>query len=102
MLLIALTLFNKQLVSMKYHEVAGLALVALMILHIAINTKIVTAMCKKFLKVPAAIKVGLVVDILLLVCFICLGTSGILISRTVLTEISSGNMMFPCQFFDLF
>lgn len=94
MLLVVLTLFNKQLVSMKYHEVAGIVLLALMILHIAVNIRIAAAMCKKFRKVPAAIKAGLVVDILLLLCFAGLGISGILISRTVLTGISSRNMMF--------
>ena len=94
MLLVVLTLFNKQLISMKYHEVAGIVLLALMILHIAVNIRIAAAMCKKFLKVPAAIKVGLAVDILLLLCFAGLGISEVLISRTVLTGISSGNMIF--------
>lgn len=94
MLLAALTLFNKQLISMNYHEIAGLVLIALVIVHIIINVKTVTAMCKKFIRVPAAIKAGLIVDILLLLCFICLGISGILISKTILTSISSTNMIF--------
>lgn len=94
MLLMMLTFFNKQLISMQYHEIAGLVCIALVIVHIVINLKTVTAMCKKFMKVPLAIKTGLIVDILLLLCFICIGVSGVLISRTILTGISSTNMIF--------
>ena len=94
MLLMMLTFFNKQLISMQYHEIAGLVCIALVVIHIGINLKTVTAMCKKFMKVPLAIKTGLIVDILLLLCFICIGVSGVLISHTILTGISSTNMIF--------
>lgn len=94
MLIMMLTLFDKQFISMAYHEIAGLILLALIIVHIALNIKTAAAMCKKFLRVPPAIKVGLVVDILLLVCFVLLGVSGVLISHTVLTGISSDNVIF--------
>lgn len=94
MLLMTLTLFNKQFISMKYHEIAGLVLIAVVIVHIIVNIKTITAMCKKFIKVPLAIKIGLIVDILLFVCFVWIGISGILISHTILTGISSGNMIF--------
>lgn len=94
MLLMTLTLFSKQFISMQYHEIAGLILIALIAVHIAVNIRTVKAMCKKFIRVPAAIKTGLVVDILLLICFAVLGISGILISHTVLTNISSDNIIF--------
>lgn len=79
---------------MKYHEIAGLVLIAIVIAHIIVNIKTVIAMCKKFIKVPVAIKIGLIVDILLFVCFVWIGISGILISHTILTGISSGNIIF--------
>lgn len=94
MLLIVLTLFNKQLISMMYHEIAGLILAALVLLHIAVNMKTALVMCKKFMKVSAAVKAGLVVDAFLLACFACLGASGVMISRTILTGISSSSMIF--------
>lgn len=94
MLIMTITLFNKQLISMRYHEIAGILLIVLVTVHIVVNMKIAVAMCKKFMKVPLNIKVGLIVDILLLLCFVCLGVSGILISKTILTEISSTNMFF--------
>lgn len=90
----AATLFSKQLISMQYHEVAGLILIGLVVVHIVINIKTASAMCKKFLKDPAAIKTGLVVDILLLLCFALVGISGVLISHTILTGISSDNVIY--------
>lgn len=92
--LMSLTIFSKQLISMRYHEIAGLLMIVLIILHIALNIKTVKGMCKKFIKVPVTVKAGLITDILLLVCFALIGISGILISHTILTEISSDNMFF--------
>ena len=94
MLIASLTLFSKQFISMNYHEIAGLVLVGLVIVHIVINTKTIVAMTKKFMKVPLSIKVGLVVDILLIICYGLIGVSGIFISKTILTSISSTNMIF--------
>ncbi len=94
MLLLTLTLFSKQLISMQYHEIAGLILIALIIVHIVINIRTAKAMCKNFKKVPAAVKSGLVVDILLLFCFGLLGISGILISHTIFIGIASDNLFF--------
>ncbi len=94
MLLMMLTLFSKRLISMQYHEIAGLVLIAVVIVHIAVNIGIARAMCRSFMKIPAALKAGLITDILLLLCFALLGVSGVLISHTILTGISSDNMFF--------
>ena len=94
MLLLSVTFFNKSLISLSYHEIAGLILIGIFVLHIVINTKMISAMCKKFVKVPAEIKVGVVVDLLLILCFAWIGISGIMISKTILTGISSNHMVF--------
>ncbi|MGN0178733.1 MAG: DUF4405 domain-containing protein [Monoglobaceae bacterium] len=94
MFLAALTLFSKQFISMEYHEIAGLVLTGLFIIHIAVNFKTMVGMAKKFIRIPTALKVGLIVDILLVVCFAIVAVSGILISHTILTSISSGNTVF--------
>lgn len=94
MLLMMITFFNKSLFGMKYHEIAGLILIAIVIVHIVINLRTIMAMCKKFIKVPAEIKVGVIIDILLVICFAWIGISGIFISKTILTGISSSNMIF--------
>ena len=94
MLLMMLTLFSKQFFGMMYHEIAGLILIAVVILHIAVNIKTAAAIAKKFAKISAEVKIGLIVDILLFICFVWLGISGILSSHTILTEISSENTIF--------
>lgn len=94
MLLTVLTLFSKQLFGMQYHEIAGIILLVLMIVHIAVNLKIASAMGKSFARLPAAVKIGFIADILLILCFIAIGVSGILISHTILTSISSDNVLF--------
>lgn len=94
MLLMALTLFSKQFISMQYHEIAGLVLIAIIIVHIAVNIKIALAMGKNFARIPAAVKAGLIVDILLLICFAWLGISGVLCSHTIFAAIASENTIF--------
>lgn len=94
MILMMLTFYNKRLISMNYHEVAGLILIALVIIHIVINGKMIAAMSKNFIKIPGTAKAGLIVDILLIICFVWLGISGIFSSHTILTQISSDNMIF--------
>ena len=94
MLLASITLFSKHFISMNYHEIAGLVLIGLVIVHIAINIKTIVALTKKFMKVPLSIKVGLVIDILLIISYGFIGISGLLISKTLLTNISSTNMIF--------
>lgn len=92
LLCILVTLFNKRLISMRYHEVAGLSLCVLAAVHIAINSKIVTGMILKFKKMPVQVKAGAITDILLILCFLWIGISGILISHTLLTGISYPTM----------
>ena len=94
MLLMTLTLFSKQFFGMKYHEIAGLVLVGIIFVHICINIKMVSAMCKNFIKIPIGLKTGLIVDILLLICFLWLGLSGVLISHTIFTGITTSNSFF--------
>lgn len=94
LLLMMITFFNKNLISMQYHEIAGLIMIGLVIVHIAINTKMITAMCKNFIRIPLAIKAGVITDILLLLCFLWIGLSGVFISHTILTFISSTNVIF--------
>lgn len=94
LLCLTLTLFNKTLISMKYHEITGLIVIAIMLVHIGINIKTAKAMCVKFAKLPAALKACIIVDILLLITFLWFGISGVLCSKTILTGISSSNAFF--------
>lgn len=93
LLAILVTLFNKRLISMHYHEVAGLLLCVLAVVHIGINSKIITGMLLKFRKMTVQVKIGVIIDILLILCFLWIGISGILISHTLLTGISYPTML---------
>lgn len=64
-----ITFFNKNLFGIAYHEVGGLVLTLLFVLHVAVNLKTLVAMCRKFAKVPAEVKIGAVLDMLLILCF---------------------------------
>ena len=94
MLLLSVTFYSKNLISLSYHEIAGLILIGIFVLHIVINLKSISVMCRKFGKVPAETKAGVVVDFLLILCFAWIGISGIMISKTILTGISSNHMVF--------
>lgn len=94
LLALTITLFNKSLISMKYHEVTGLVVIGIMLIHIGINIKTAKAMCVKFTRLPAALKVCIIIDVLLLINFLCFGISGVLCSKTILTSISSSNNIF--------
>lgn len=94
MLLVAVTLFNEHFINGAYHEIAGLVLLALIVVHIAINLKMAMALGKNIGKIPTKLKVGLVVDILLLLGFVGIGVSGVLISRVVFPGIAVGGGSF--------
>ena len=89
-----LTFFNKNLFGLAYHEVGGLVLTGLFALHVAINFKIFVAMHRKFAKVPAEIKIGAIMDVLLILCFFWIAWSGIMISHTIFESISSDLLIF--------
>lgn len=94
LLVVLLTLYHKRLISMQYHEVAGLLFILLVLVHVSINGKTIIAMCQKFGKMPLPVKAGVIADLLLILCFAWLGISGVLISHTILTGISSSNPLF--------
>lgn len=94
LLALTLTLFNKSFISMKYHEVTGLVIIGIMLIHIGVNIKTAKAMCVKFTRLPVALKTCIIADVLLLINFLWFGISGVLCSKTILTSISSSNNIF--------
>ena len=94
MLIVTVTLFDKSFISLHYHEVAGLVLIGIMALHNIVNIKAFVGMGKYFKQMPRRFQIGFITDIVLLVCFLWIGISGVLCSRTILTWISSDNAFF--------
>ena len=85
MLLAIALFFKKNVLTLSYHEIAGLAIILLFVLHLIINRKWIVTVTKKFFdkSVKTRTKVGFVVDFLLLVCFIIILVTGIMISKIV-------------------
>lgn len=52
MLVVILTLFDKNFINMGYHEIAGILLIGLMVIHNVVNIKTFLSMGKNFKKIP--------------------------------------------------
>lgn len=85
MLAVLLLMYNKNTLGMGFHEIAGLAVCGLFIVHILLNGKWVLVVTGKLFspKVAWRSKVNWLVDVLLLLCFAYILVSGIFISRVV-------------------
>lgn len=85
MVLMAALLYEKGVISIAFHEIAGLVLFGLFVIHIAVNHKWVTTVTKRIFdpKLPIKTKVGYMVNILLLICWVLIGVSGIFISKVI-------------------
>ncbi|MGL4774568.1 MAG: DUF4405 domain-containing protein [Clostridium sp.] len=87
MAIVFVLLFNKMaVVPMTFHEFAGLFIGVVFITHITLNFKWVKQVTLKLFdsKVNARIKLGYIINVLLLICFVLIIISGALISKVVL------------------
>ena len=85
LVLLFTTVFSKNVISLMYHEVVGLVLFALIILHLFLNSAWIKGVCAKLFdkKLPKKTRVTIGVDILLLISFLLIIVSGILISKKI-------------------
>ncbi len=92
MVIVLALLYRKQAISMAFHEIAGLALIGVFFIHIALNGKWVQAVSTKlFAKTtPAKARLLCIVDALLLVSFVLIGVSGVLISKVLFSFQAGG------------
>lgn len=87
MAIVFVLLFNKlAIVPMTFHEIAGLLIGVVVIMHIALNFKWVKQVTLKLFssKMNLRAKFGYIVDALLLLCFVVIIISGIPISHILL------------------
>lgn len=84
-------MYSKNAVNLSFHEIGGLAVCGLFLIHKGLNWKWIVSITKRFFdkSLPAKTRVGYVVNLLLLVSMAFTAVSGIMISKTILTEISS-------------
>lgn len=91
MLVLLTLMYSKMAINMAFHEIGGLVLFLLFILHLIINHKWITGVTKKLFSksLPIKTRIGYIINFLLLISFILVCISGIFISK-VLFQFNSG------------
>ena len=93
MLILLVLMYKKQVISMSFHEIGGLALIGLFVIHHLLNARWIGAVTKRlFAKAtPGLVRARYIVDALLLIAFLTVGVTGILINKTLFTIHVAGN-----------
>ena len=74
----------------KFHEIFGLVLVFLMLVHLCLNMKMIVQSFKNFGRIKAKTKISLIVDILFMLVFMTCIVTGLLSSRFILSTNAPG------------
>lgn len=87
MLAVLLLMYRKNVLGLTFHEIGGMAVCGLFIIHILLNGKWVLAVSGKLFspKIAWRNKLNWLLDFLLLLCFAYILVSGIFISKVVFT-----------------
>ncbi|MEA4939494.1 MAG: DUF4405 domain-containing protein [Christensenella sp.] len=93
MLILLVLMYKKQVISMEFHEIGGLALIGLFLIHHLVNARWIGAVTRRlFAKgMPGLVRARYIVDALLLVAFLAIGVTGVLISKVVFSLHVVGN-----------
>jgi len=85
MLLLLLLMYRKNVLGLTFHEIGGMAVCGLFIIHKLFNGKWILLISGKLFskKTPKRAKLNWLVDFLLILCFVYILVSGILISQVV-------------------
>lgn len=85
MLLIVALLYEKRVISMSFHEIAGLGVFFLFLIHLVFNQKWIKHVSKRILDktLPRKTKLGYIINCLLLISWVLVGVSGVFISKVV-------------------
>lgn len=83
-------MFNKNVISLNFHEIGGLFLGGFILIHNLLNWKWIVAVSKKIFSKDLAFKLrlGYILNFLLLITMALIIVSGIFISKTLFTGIS--------------
>lgn len=86
-------LLDKMALGMKLHEIIGLTMGGAVLIHLVLNYKWITGITKKLFSKSLSNRVRLryILNLLLFICITLIILSGVLISKTILTNISSQN-----------
>ena len=93
MLILLVLMYRKQAVSMAFHEIGGLALIGLFVIHHLVNGRWIAAATKRFFSKATSgfVRACYLVNALLLLAFLAVGVTGVLISKVVFSLHVAGN-----------
>lgn len=93
MIVILAMLFRKEALGMAFHEIAGLCVLGVFVIHVLLNHRWVIAVtCRLFSKKSTIrAKICWLIDAALAICFFLIGLSGILMSKVVFHFNVQGN-----------
>lgn len=93
MALLLILMYNKMAISLSFHELGGLILFGLFLIHKALDWKWIVEVSKKMFgkSIPLKTKFGYVINLLLFICVTVIIISGIMISETLFNGIARGD-----------
>ena len=93
MLILLVLMYRKQVISIAFHEIGGLALIGLFVIHHLVNAKWIGATTRRLFakSTPGLVRARYIVDALLLLAFLAIGITGIFISKVVFSFHVQGN-----------
>ena len=93
-------MYSKNAVSLEFHEIVGLIVLGIMLVHLLINGDWVKAVSKQLFdkNIPAKSKLSWVVDFLLLMCTIVMIVTSLLISKKLFPAIGNHAALNPIHF----
>lgn len=93
LLVLLALMYRKQVVSLEFHEIGGLALIGLFLVHHLVNRKWIGSSTRRFFQkgMPGMVRARYLVDLLLLIAFLAVGVTGVLISKVVFSIRVAGN-----------
>lgn len=95
MLVLLALMYSYRAITPTFHEVGGLALGGMFIIHCVVNATWISKVTQRIAtgRLPKKTVLKWVIDVLLAVCMIIIIVSGVFISKTVLTNITSSSMI---------
>ena len=93
MLVLLVLMYRKQVICLEFHEIGGLALIGLFVIHHLLNARWILATTRRLFATgtPGMVRARFIVDALLLVSFVTVGVTGVLINKTLFAIRVVGN-----------
>jgi amino acid transporter len=101
MMILFLLLYRKNVISLTFHEVAGMAVLCLMLVHLLANGSWVKAVTKNLSSssVSMRTKISWIVDFLLFLCILVMIVTALLISKKLFPLTGGHHSLTPLHFF---